>query len=279
MAAMIRLIVNADDLGSGPGRDRGIFRAFREGPVSSASLLANGPSFAAAAATARDRGLPTGVHLNLSEGAALAGPIPGLTDAAGNFLGKAGLRQRLAAGDLPLAALRRELQAQIERTLASGLRPDHLDSHQHFALFPETCGLLIELAAANGIPALRLPLPMEPVAADPPGTLGQELALYRRLAPEAAAAIRAAGLFSPEGLWGMPLLGRFDASALAELLQNLPAGTWELMTHPGEPDPGHPFSGPARVAELAALTAPGLRDLVVALGIELTSFGALACAS
>jgi len=279
MAAMIRLIINADDLGSGPGRDRGILRAFEGGVVTSASLLANGPSFEGAARAALDGGLPVGVHLNLSEGMPLTGPIPGVTDASGAFPGKDGLRRLLAAGRLPLAELERELRAQIARVLDAGLRPDHLDSHQHCALFPEVWQLLIGLAGAFGIPALRLPLPAEPAGDDPPGELGEELAFYRRLAPVTAVAIRAAGLFAPDGLWGMPLLDRLDRAALTRLLTELPAGTWELMVHPGEPDPGHPFSGPERLAELDALCAPELRPLIAARGIELTSFGACACAS
>jgi predicted glycoside hydrolase/deacetylase ChbG (UPF0249 family) len=67
-APEIRLIVNADDLGCGPARDRGIFRAFQQGIVTSASLLANGRTFAEAAREARTLGLPVGVHLNLAEG-------------------------------------------------------------------------------------------------------------------------------------------------------------------------------------------------------------------
>ena len=159
------------------------------------------------------------------------------------------------------------------------MRPDHLDSHQHCGLFPEVCHLLIELAAEYGIPALRLPRPAEPASSDPPGTLGEELALYRRLAPAVAEAIRAAGLFAPDGLWGMPLLDRLDLAALTQLLSELSAGNWELMVHPGELDAGHPFSGPERLAELAALCAPELRPLIAARRIELTSFGACACAS
>jgi predicted glycoside hydrolase/deacetylase ChbG (UPF0249 family) len=56
------------------------------------------------------------------------------------------------------------------------------------------------------------------------------------------------------------------------------AGTWELMTHPGRIDPPDPFGGPEREAELAALTAPAVGRLLDERGIELTCFGACACA-
>lgn len=278
MVAMIRLIVNADDLGISPNRDRGLFRAFAAGIVSSASLLANGEDFAAAAAEARAAGLPVGVHLNLSEGRPLAGPIPGLTDGDGRFPGKAGLRLRLLGGWREATAVLREFAAQIDRVRAAGLEPDHLDTHQHCLLFPALTDLVIAAAAAAGIGAIRLPLQVEPATADPGGDLGRDLALYRRLAPPAAAALRAAGLFTPDGLWGMPALGHLDTGRLAALLETIPPGTWELMTHPGYADPGHPFGGPDRESELAALTAPGIARLVAERQIRLTTFGACGCA-
>lgn len=275
---MIRLIVNADDLGSGPLRDRGIFAAFQHGIVSSASLLANGSGFSAAAHEVRACGLPVGVHLNLSQGRPLAGAIAGLTDAAGNFPGKAALRSILRAGHCDRTAIRRELLAQIEHVRAAGLAPDHLDTHQHCLLFPALTGLIAEVAELSGIRALRLPQPAEPADSDPGGAAGREMTLYRRLAPAARQLLHSAGLWTPQGLWGMPLLNRLDATTLAATLAVIPAGSWELMTHPGYPDPHDPFGGPPRALELAALTDPQCGRLLGARGIELTSFGACACA-
>jgi len=276
---IIRLIVNADDLGSGPGRDRGIFRCIDRGIVTSVSLLANGPSFAEAAEEARLRELPLGVHLNLSEGRALAGVIPGITDDSGNFPGKPGLRRILARGEVDTAGVRRELAAQIDRVRQAGLEPDHFDTHQHFMLFPAISALLIELAREQNIPAVRLPLPSEAPQDDPPPPLGDELALYRQLAPALAEQVAASSLFAPQGLWGMTRLDRMDCTALAELLDHIPAGTWELMIHPGFTDAGQPFSGPEREEEMRALIAVDIRRRIADRAIHLTTFGACACAS
>lgn len=319
---MIRLIVNADDLGSGMLRDRGIFAAFTRGIVTSASLLANGSTFTRAAREARTCSLPTGVHLNLSEGRSLTGVIQGLTDPAGNFPGKIALRNILVTGTFDSVGIHRELLAQIERVRGTGLKPDHLDTHQHCLLFPVLTAIITDVAEASGIRALRLPLPAEPgeggtdgldsaafqVGPSPAGdmspavssetgfprkdahnpgaeapspdapAIATELALYRQLAPAARAALQAGKLWTPDGLWGMPLLNRLDETALAATLASIPAGTWELMTHPGYRDAGDPFGGPEREAELQALTAPAIRRLVAARRIELTSFGACACA-
>lgn len=276
---MIQLIVNADDLGSGPERDRGIFRCFEQGIVTSVSLLANGPHFTEAAREAARLGLPLGVHLNLSEGRSLSGVITGLTDEAGEFPGKANLRRILAAGDFDRQGARRELAAQIDRVRQTGLIPDHLDSHQHFILFPAVTELVLDLARDEGIRALRRPLPAEDPRRDPPPPLGDELALYRRLAPAASAQIDGVGLFAPQGLWGMTILDRLDNQALLALLEEMPDGVWELMVHPGYRDVDRPFSGPERVRETLALTDPRMTRLIREKEIRLTNFGACACAS
>lgn len=276
---MIRLIVNADDFGSGVPRDHGILTAFSHGIVTSASLLANGPDFASAAREALACGLPLGVHLNLSEGRALAGAIHGLTDSDGLFPGKGALRTILNAGTFDRAAARRELLAQIERVREAGIVPDHLDTHQHCLLFPALTGIVAEVAATSGIRALRLPYPAEAATPRPDdNSLANELALYHQLAFSVQRTLLARQLWTPDGLWGMPLLNRLDTATLADTLARIPAGTWELMTHPGYGDPNDSFGGPERESELAALTAPAIRRLIDERGIELTSFGACACA-
>ena len=274
---MRRLIINADDLGSGSGRDRGIFESFSSGIVTSASLLANGPSFASAVATARELQLPIGVHLNLSEGMPLHGPIAGLTSVAGAFPGKTELRRLLGGGEVDPAPLYCELAAQIEKVLAANLIPDHLDTHQHFSVFPVATTILLDLAREYAIPALRLPAPVELPAADPGSELGEEMSLYRLLAPAFTAQLRGSGLAVPDGLFGMPLLNRLNLQNLGETLRNIPEGTWELMVHPGYPDNNSPFSGAARQAELLALTAPIIAAELRHCGIISINFRELAC--
>lgn len=276
---MRRLIINADDLGSGSERDRGIFQSFTAGIVTSATLLANGPSFASAAARALELGLPLGVHLNLSDGMPLNGAIPGLTTASGAFPGKAGLRRFLAGTEIDPVPLYLELADQIERVSAAGIVPTHLDTHQHFFLYPLAGAIVLALAHDYAIPALRLPAPAEHPDADPGGELGAELALYRRLAPSFVAQVRASGMAIPDGLLGMPLLNRFNQQTLVAILRSLPVGTWELMVHPGYPDAADPFCGAERQVELAALTSPVVAAELRRCAITLMTFRELTCAS
>lgn len=271
---MRRLIVNADDFGAGSATDRGILQAFRQGIVTSASLLANAPHTSGAVTMAKDAGLPTGVHLNLADGCSLTGPIPGLTDDNGRFPGKKRSRRLLSAPSAP-EAVHRELAAQIERIMDLGLVPDHIDTHQHFFLFPSMTGLVLDLACEYDIRALRLPLPAESPADDPEGALGEELALYRRLAPALRKPLEQRSIRTPRGLFGMPRLNRLNRPALEQVIRQLPPGDWELMVHPGHVDRENPFGGPPREIELQALLGPHLDDLIAQHGIRLIDFGAL----
>ncbi|MGK2945670.1 MAG: carbohydrate deacetylase [Desulfuromonadales bacterium] len=276
---MISLIINADDLGINSERDRGILEAFRHGIVTNASLLANGPSFDTAVAQVKAAGLPVGVHLNLSDGRSLTGPIAGLTDSLGILPGKQWLRELLTGDDCDLVAIRAELSAQIAHVLQTGLQPDHLDGHQHCQSYPHLTTMITGLARQYGLNAMRSSLPAEAGDEEAQGSLAEDMTLYRRLGARAHATIIAAGIKAPQGLWGMPLLHSLDTTRLCRLLENLPEGCWELMTHPGYPcRQGRPFEGPQRQVELSALLSAEAREVVTRRRIRLCTFAELPCA-
>ncbi|PLX91291.1 MAG: hypothetical protein C0621_11285 [Desulfuromonas sp.] len=269
---MIRLLVTADDFGASALRNNGILAAWEKGIVTGASLLPQGEATAEALEFARGKGLPVGVHLNLSEGETISGPIGGLSDAQGRLPGKEDLRIILATGDFDRVALRRELQAQVAIIQQAGLDATHIDTHQHFFLFPSITDAVIITARQSGINRLRLPMPMEEATDDPAGLLGEELALYRQLAPEAVRRLTTAGTIFPQGLWGMPLLNRLDETSLHRLIEKLPEGIWELMVHPGRYDPDDPFAGPEREQECQTLCSREIRRAINARGIELITY-------
>ena len=65
---------------------------------------------------------------------------------------------------------------------------------------------------------------------------------------------------------------------LRDLLQHVPHGTWELVTHPGYSDPG--LAGlskltASREEELRRLTSPETRAAIERAGIELISYADL----
>ena len=277
---MISLIINADDLGSNAMRDGGILEAYQQGIVTSASILANGSSFNTAIKKVKHSKLPVGVHLNLADGRALTGPIKGLTDSSGNLPGKKELRRQLSTNSVGPEEISKELKTQIQRILEAGIQPDHLDGHQHCQLFPCLTTIVTDLAREYSIPAMRSALSADISLKDPSAPLGKELALYRQLGHRANQTIMTAGLLTPDGLMGMPLLNRLDKTSLCNFLENVTEGFWELMVHPGHTcDSDNLFDGPQRKVELLALLSPEAKQIIARRNISLCHFGDLPCAS
>ena len=271
MAARRRLIVNADDLGANEARDRGILEAWRAGAVTSASLLANGPSFgsAAAAVCADPRLAPgLGLHVNVSEGRPVALGHRTLVGPDGCFHGKRETRRRLLEGEIDAGELREEVERQVAllaAKLGRRARFAHLDGHQHVHVFGPMPEVVARCAASAGFRFVRVPA-------------GPGLEELRHLAASAAAAFAKRGLCATEHFRGAELLWQPSEAGLHALLRALPEGTTELMVHPGYAAPPATgafaaFSSAAREVELRALLSPATRALVESEGIELISFG------
>lgn len=274
-----RLIVNADDFGVDAARDAGILELARGGHVTSASALVNGAHFAAALAGARRCGLPVGLHLNLSEGPALAG-VSSLTDAQGRLLGKWALRRALDAGRVAAGDLAREIRAQMDAFIAAaGQAPDHVDGHQHCHVHPRVAPVLAPILAREyGLRRIRLPC--ECAADDPPDD-APEAGFHDEVCAQAAAAaplFAAHDLRAPDAFIGLTLMGRrLSAEAVAARLSALLAGTGdgrdgpprvvELMCHPGHRGQhGDAFNrSPGRAHEQAVLASPAFAAARAAL--------------
>ncbi|RKH97878.1 ChbG/HpnK family deacetylase [Corallococcus sp. AB030] len=277
MASRTRLIVNADDLGLHPSLDAGILKAHREGIVTSATLLAMGPSAAEAVGLAKAQGLAVGVHLALSTRLSCAAPAEAVRTVApgGRLRGNwAEFAKAWMTGRVRREELERELSAQLARARELGARVDHLDGHQHLHLLPGVRSVVEGIAAREGLP-LRWPDALPRVSwlrAPGPALKTTVLAVLARTAPRARPGVRrvsAGGVFEA---------GRLDESALLAVLDSLPAGDFELGCHPGEGAP-HVPEDPAWTygweAELAALTSPRVKAKLVERGITLANYGEL----
>ena len=278
---MKRLIVNADDFGLHAAVNRGIRDAHSGGIVTSTSLMAGGAAFDEAVAIARDcPELGVGVHLTLV-GARPVAPMPAvasLVDGEGKFCESYPVfLRRYLQGTVRRDEVERELTAQIEKVTRAGIRPTHLDSHQHLHVVPGISGMVLDLARRFTIPAVRIP-------AEPLGFFGGMSFSAGRVAGRSGLTVLAglfrrralaAGLKTPEHFFGMLAGGQLNETALQTILQRLPAGTSEIMCHPGRPDTalareyswGYHWSD-----ELAALCAPRTRQILEGNGVRLISF-------
>jgi len=263
-----RLIVNGDDFGLSPAVNAGMVELARLGALTSASLLVTMPGAEESLALAHAVGLDAGVHLNICVGRPLSPPdrVPTLLDGTGRFPNAHVVAWRYLTGRLRIEEVEREWSAQIERVLAAGIRPSHLDSHCHLHLYPGLFALIQRLARRHGIRGVR------GAAAgfilQPPGLPGARLTLGRtRSRP---------GLYHPDHWSVLTVQGRARASGpLDTLLRALPPGVTELICHPGHVDDAlrarDPLSDP-REDEWRLLARPHFRDALRREGIVLTSW-------
>lgn len=264
-AAERRLVVVADDFGFTRDVNEGILEAHTRGIVRVAGLLATGPAFEHAVELLRRHpSLQIGAHL------ALVG-LPSARDGQPLPWTLAGLLRTLARGRL---RIQDELAAQLERILAAGIRPTHLDTHKHTHLLPGVLHVLLRLAREYGVRWVRRPFDWS-WRGEPALPLRERLAraALGLLRPGFDRKLARAGCRSADRFVGIGLTGRLDIPVLLRFIRALPEGTTELMCHPGrcgeELRRARTRLKDSRERELQALTAPevlqALRDSRVRL--------------
>jgi hypothetical protein len=243
------LVVNADDLGVSRGATLGIVRAHREGIVTSASLAATTPFYQHAVETCvrANPGLGIGLHFTLTSGRPVsdARRVPLLIDGNGFFRWR--FTSLLLASSVRrppglLEQIEIELEAQIQRLLSDGVRPDHINGERHIHLIPAIFERVAAAAERHGIPFVRLGRDIgrdRIKSGDSLGLLlrggfakswllGRLTALDRRRLAD--------GLFYAENVASYLYTGRLDR-ILAPLLESAPPdGILEIMVHPGVPE-------------------------------------------
>jgi predicted glycoside hydrolase/deacetylase ChbG (UPF0249 family) len=257
--------LHADDLGLHPAVDRAIFRAFETGALAGASILATGPTFREAAATARSLGLPLSLHLAIVDTAPLSPPreIPSLVGSDGRFppqygrVAVRGLLGRLRRRDLRVEIVR-QLQAFAEAGLigADGLA---VDGHQHLHLLPSVFSVLLEQARPFELTAIRRPL-RSPAERHERGLRSLGFAAAELLGRRAASVTRQRGVRMVP-CWGVLYAGHLTVARARNVLASLPTSAeGQLICHPGDDNralsASHPW-GYAWETELATALALG----------------------
>lgn len=156
------LIVHADDLAVAHSVDAASFDALDKGGVTSASIMAPCPWLSEVAAYAKDHpNADLGLHLTLTSEWKIYrwGPVESkdrvasLLDPSGYLWPETGP----AVQSLKAEEAEREIRAQIERSLAAGIHPTHLDSHMG-VLFarPDLFAVLVKAAHDYHLPFLAV---------------------------------------------------------------------------------------------------------------------------
>ncbi len=240
-----QLIVTADDAGLHRGMNDGVLRAHRDGIVTACSIVANGAAFEDAIERLHE--MECGVHLTLVEEKPLT---------AMRFPRKyTSFVPLYLARRISIDAIERELRAQIEKVLATGLRVTHLNGHQHLHLLPRIFAVVVRLAREYGIGYVRI------VNERSPRPAIKALSILGRRANgtnDRTIGVRHAGHLRDV----VPLLDEVE-------------GLTELVTHPGVAVRGYDHWSYEWDDETRALCDPRLRAELAKRGIELTSPGRL----
>jgi chitin disaccharide deacetylase len=251
-----RLVVNADDFGLTSGLNQAIVELHRRGALTSTTLMANAQATEEAIDHAiGNPSLGVGCHIVLVDGQSVLRPrhdLVWLVDpvrTVGRFnptLG--GFLHRLyweRGSQWPIwnRALDKEIEAeasaQIKLLQSRGLKLTHIDTHKHTHMFPRVLRPVLRAARGAGIRAVRNPFePSWSVRATPraPWLRRTQVRLLRTLQSSFRRIVAEEGFVTTDGAIGVLATGTLDATTLASLLQHMPDGTWELVTHPGYND-------------------------------------------
>jgi len=154
------LIVHADDLAVAHSVDAASFDALDKNAVTSASIMVPCPWLTEVAAYAKNHpDADLGLHLTLTSEWKIYrwGPVeskdkvPSLLDPAGYLWSEAAP----AARNIKPEEAEREIRAQVERAVAAGIHPTHLDTHMGTLIAtPELFAALAKIAHQYNLPFL-----------------------------------------------------------------------------------------------------------------------------
>ena len=288
LASVRRLIINADDFGLTSGVNRGILESHQNGVVTSSTLMACGARFDdAAALAAQAPKLSVGCHVVLVDGSpvlsrkqvsslAITNSAPRFRESLITFACRAATRR------LDQEQIEKEVTAQIRKLQSKGISVSHLDSHKHTHIFPVVLRGLLRAAGNCGVRAIRNPF--EPLVFAKIGSWKRQfqLRVLRRYRGSFRNELAKSRMVTPDGCIGIAATGGLTLAAFQSLIETLPEGTWELVSHPGYNDVElgeiKTRLRASREKELAILTSDAARESLHREQIELISYRDLAAA-
>lgn len=231
------LIVNADDFGLNREVNAGIVHAFKNGVVTSASLLVNREGFADALEKIKENpDLDIGLHLNIFRGKPI-GKLNYLVRKDGNmagnilfFLWKVIRNKKMARREI-----QQEFEEQIKKARGKGVKISHLDTEKHIHMFSFAFKIVVELAKKYDIKAVRFPFEEKwalrlPMLRQLPKLFFGKFFCRINKSKEL---LKSSGLKSPNRFYGVSLSGNYTEKNFLKFLTKINFGISELSCHPG----------------------------------------------
>lgn len=269
---MKQLIVTADDFGYSRNVNKAIIKCFKEGVVTSTSLIVNTMYFDESVKLLKqNRNIDVGIHINLTEFKPLT-KARILTDKNGNLIHKAKWLNGYY-NNADKNETEKEIEAQIIKAIYSGLKITHLNGHNHIHIFPNVIDAVAKLAKKYKINCIRLPLEAN--------SGQQEQNNFTRLMSNFSKAARNKinknKLKTIDAFYGILNMNDMDFVKLSNIVKSLKNGTSELMVHPAYVDKkGDTFHrSRQRENEIKLLADKKIIRTIKKLKINLTNFSQL----
>jgi predicted glycoside hydrolase/deacetylase ChbG (UPF0249 family) len=225
---MKKLIVNADDFGLTQSITDGIIKAFTEGIVRSASFIVNTDAFGYSVERAKKfPGLDLGIHISwVGEDGPVAEGVNSLLNGKNFYKNWRIFTFKKLFGEIKEYDVEKEARSQVEKLLKAGIKPSHIDSHQHLHLMPGFSEIVVKIAREYRIPFVRCTVAksgLKRVFAFPLNFLSVRLRkiILEEKMPE------------PPESRGFEFSGRFTLLELERALKNSGDKVVELFVHPG----------------------------------------------
>lgn len=275
------MIINADDFGMSEAVNEAVIRAYKEGVLTTTSLMVTGDAFDQAVKLARESpGLGVGIHLVTVVGRSVLpkAEIPSLVDENHNFSNNptaAGLRYFFS----PQARreLRKELAAQFAKFHSTGLPLSHVDGHLHLHVHPVIFKAALELGEKYDCRRMRVPEEELRLAIgfDRVNSAQKRVhaLLFGGLARWMKHKLKARGFTYAQRVYGNLQSGRMSERYFLYTLDHLTAETNEIYFHPAIYREGARSDEERQGAlEFEALTSAHMKRRINELGIELTNY-------
>lgn len=276
MGSITQVIFTGDDFGWDNKTNLAIEKSCRDGVLTSASLMMTGEAVEEAVSMARKLPeLAVGLHLSLSGGRPVSpvSSVPNLVDPQGMLKNApAAMGMQLQYSRQARLQAEREIAAQFQAFVDSGLALRHVDSHHHLHIHPWIFNMVLKYGRQCNIGTVRIP--MEPWHISARLSCGHAVRnqmyryVFRALGGYCQRKADKARLGYADGVFGLYRTGEANRAWLLALLDRLAGqpGIFEIYTHPimDEQGPG--------VEELAALCDPQVCEKLSRLQIRKVSY-------
>jgi len=269
------VIFHVDDAGMSHNSNLGAIQAIEKGVATSTSIMMPCPWVPEIADHCKTHpDFDAGLHLTLTSewkhyrwGPVAGKPaVPGLVDKQGCLWHKLTDVLLHATAD----EVETEIRAQVDRAIAMGIKPTHLDAHMGTCFYPPFLDRYIKVGIEKDIPILIFGGHLQHI--------GKEVGPLKVLALMSAKRAWDAGLPVIDDLVTSPTHSKNYEKRKAELyqlLRDMQPGITEIIVHCTVQTPNFKSisgSGPTRQAELNLMTDPDVKAFIEKQGIILTTW-------